>query len=565
MRVSARMRARVRARTGAGRKRRAAGWAHGRGHVLRRGQGRARGQVRGPEAEKGLSAVDGFAVPAVDGLAVRAADGLAVGAVDGLAARAADGRMAADGDQPARWAATAADGGQPSAWDGGRPSARDGGQPSQATRAVDGDQPPRRTSTDEPAPPISLQVNALQAMCRQVFGFRLAMIALAAPAALLNANPGLGARLVGAAVVVTFMGSYVLFRDWERFGPLLLRHPTLLAVDTLFGSLLLISAGPDSTLAYVSVCTPLLAGIVYGWRGAAVFASLQSMILLLVQATLKDERAELAEALLLPGLCVITGAVGSTLRNLMLRFGTATEALTAVQARLAVAEAVSSERARLAREMHDSVAKTLHGVALAADGLAHSADAPRIDPALIKRQAELVSRSARRAAAESRELLADLRRESDLDHTTDVLAELAARTHDFGARTALPTTYHPTGDRTEQPPLLPPDVARHLLTIATEAMENAHRHAAATRLDVHGGVHGDVLRVSVYDDGRGLPPDTTLEALRRSGHFGVVGMVERAASVGAGIRIGKGPHPRGTEVLLELPLAAPPPETSEAL
>lgn len=100
-----------------------------------------------------------------------------------------------------------------------------------------------------------------------MFGFRLAVIALAAPAALLNAGPGWGVRLVGIAVVVTFMGSYVLVRDWERFGPLLLRHPSLLAVDTLFGSLLLVSAGPDSLLAYAGVCTPLLAGLVYGWRG----------------------------------------------------------------------------------------------------------------------------------------------------------------------------------------------------------------------------------------------------------------------------------------------------------
>ncbi|WP_078940740.1 sensor histidine kinase [Streptomyces cellulosae] len=416
-------------------------------------------------------------------------------------------------------------------------------------------------------PPISLQVNALQAMCRQVFGFRLAMIALAAPSALLNAGPGLGVRLVGAAVVVTFMGSYVLFRDWERFGPLLLRHPTLLAVDTLFASLLLVSAGPDTTLAYVSVCTPLLAGIVYGWRGAAVFASLQSLILLLVYATLKDTRAAPADSLLLPGLCVITGAVGSTLRNLMLRFGTATQALTAVQARLAATEAVSAERARLAREMHDSVAKTLHGVALAADGLAHSAGAARIDPALIRQQAELVSRSARRAAAESRELLADLRREPDCAHPADVLTELAARTRDFSTRTALPATYHPihhpTDDRTgpPPPPPVPPAVARQLLTIATEAMENAHRHASATRVDVHAGVRDDVLRISVHDDGRGLPPDTTLEDLRRSGHFGLVGMVERAASVGARIHIGKGTHAKGTEVRLELPLTAPPPES----
>jgi signal transduction histidine kinase len=389
---------------------------------------------------------------------------------------------------------------------------------------------------------------------RQVFGFRLAMIALAAPAALLNANPGLGARLVAIAVVVTFMASYVLFRDWERFGPLLLRHPSLLAVDTLFGSLLLVSAGPDTTLAYVSVCTPLLAGLVYSWRGAAVFASLQSLILVMVQAATDDPHLSVAESSLLPGLCIITGAVGSSLRNLMLRFGAATQALSTVQARLAVTEAVSAERARLAREMHDSVAKTLHGVALAADGLAGTAGADRMNPTLVRQQAELVARSARRAAAESRELLTDLRRASDPDQGTHVLVELAAHTRDFSTRTGLPAVYHPTG--ADAVPPVPPAVARQLLTIASEAMENAHRHAQPTRVDVHAGVHGDLLRISVYDDGRGLPPGTTLEQLRRAGHFGLVGMVERAASVGARIRIGRGAHPRGTEVRLDLPLAA---------
>ncbi|MEU3487713.1 sensor histidine kinase [Streptomyces massasporeus] len=403
-------------------------------------------------------------------------------------------------------------------------------------------------------PAIGIQVNALQAMCRQVFGFRLAMIALATPTALVNANDGLPTRLVGAAVVVTFMTSYVLFRDWERFGPLLLRHPSLLAVDTLFGALLLIAAGPDSTLAYVSVCTPLLAGLVYGWRGAAVFASLQALLLLLIHAAQENPAPGITESALLPGLCVIAGAVGSSLRNLMLRFGAATQALTTVQARLAVTEAVSAERARLAREMHDSVAKTLHGVALAADGLTTSTDADRMDPALVRQQAALVARSARRAAAESRELLADLRRESDPDQATDVLVELAARTRDFSTRTGLPAVYRPTGAHAVPP--VPPAVARQLLTIASEAMENAHRHARPTRVDVSAGVHGDLLRISVYDDGRGLPPGTTLEQLRRAGHFGLVGMVERAASVGARIRIGRGGHPQGTEVRLELPLAA---------
>ncbi|WP_030859891.1 sensor histidine kinase [Streptomyces sp. NRRL S-37] len=413
---------------------------------------------------------------------------------------------------------------------------------------------PAPAPASAPRPDVQIQINALQALCRQAFGFRLAMIALATPSALLNAAPGWSTRLVGMAVVVTFMASYVLFRDWERFGPLLLRHPTLLAADTLFGALLLISAGPGTTLAYVSVCTPLLAGLIYGWRGAAVFASLQGLILLLVYAALDNPRTDPAESLLLPGLCVIAGAVGSSLRNLMLRLGTATQALTTVQARLAVTEAVSAERARLAREMHDSVAKTLHGVALAADGLAGTAGAPHLDPALVKQQAELVARSARRAAAESRELLADLRRESDPGQGTDVLVELAARTRDFTTRTGVPATYRPTGEHTVPP--VPPAVARQLLTIASEAMENAHRHARPTKVDVHAGVHGDLLRISVYDDGTGIPPGTDLEQLRRAGHFGLVGMVERAASVGARIRIGRGAHTQGTEVRLELPLAA---------
>ncbi|MFJ7942733.1 sensor histidine kinase [Streptomyces sp. NPDC096354] len=401
-------------------------------------------------------------------------------------------------------------------------------------------------------PAFAIQLNALQAMCRQVFGFRLAMIAMATPFAIGRTAPGLATWLIGSAVLVTFMGSYVLFRDWERFGPVLLRQPWLLGIDAVFGALLLVTATPESTLAYVTVCTPLLAGLVYGWRGAAVFAALQTLIVFGVYATDPKLEAGGATSLLLPGFCVIAGAVGVTLRNLLLRFGTASQALTETRARLAVNEAVEGERTRLAREMHDSVAKTLHGLALAADGLASSSD--RMDPLTVKHQAELVARSARRAAAESRELLSDLRRDSGLDGGVDVVSELRARADDFTRRHGLTATFRMLNGAPV--PLVPQVVARQLLTVASEAMENAHRHAHPTYLIVLAGVKGDVLRVSVYDDGRGLPPGTTLDDLKRAGHFGLVGMVERAASIGARIRIGKGKAAKGTEVRLELPVAA---------
>ncbi|WP_228990398.1 histidine kinase [Streptomyces sp. DH8] len=411
-----------------------------------------------------------------------------------------------------------------------------------------------RAHTGTPArPAFAIQVNALQAMCRQVFGFRLAMIAIATPYAIARTAPGLPTWFIGTAVLVTFMGSYVLFRDWERFGPVLLRHPWILGVDVFFGALLLVTATPESTLAYVTVCTPLLAGLVSGWRGAAIFAALQLVIVFGVYAGVPDPAEGGATRLLLPGFCVIAGAVGVTLRNLLLRFGAATQALTETRARLAVSEAVEGERTRLAREMHDSVAKTLHGLALAADGLAGSAG--RMDPPTVKLQAELVARAARRAAAESRELLSDLRREQGLEGGVDLITELRAQAEDFTARHPVTATFRRLAEENPVPPL-PHAVARQLVTVASEALENAHRHADPTYLIVLAGVKGDMLRVSVYDDGRGLPAGTTLEGLRRAGHFGLVGMVERAASIGARIRIGRGRAEKGTEVRVELPLAA---------
>lgn len=413
--------------------------------------------------------------------------------------------------------------------------------------------PDARTPASAPGhvPALPIQVNALQALCRQLFGFRLAMTALAAPFALTGVHDDLGSWLVGAAVLVTVMVSYVLMRDWERFGPILLRHPALLAVDMLFGALLLFAATPGSTLSYVTVCTPLLAGLVYGWRGGAIFAALQTLLLAAAYGISESADAD-ASALLVVGLCVMAGAVGSTLRGLLLRFGAASQALTETRARLAVSGAVEEERARLAREMHDSVAKTLHGLALAADGLASTAD--RMDPMTVKHQAELVARSARRAAAESRELLSDLRRESGLDGGIDVIDELAARTADFGRRQGVRAVFRRIGDAPV--PLIPHAVARHALTIATEAMENARRHARPSLVEVSAGLVRDVVRISVYDDGEGLPPGTSLADLRKAGHFGLVGMVERAASIGARIRIGRGRAARGTEVRLDLSLAA---------
>ncbi|MCQ4046023.1 sensor histidine kinase [Streptantibioticus rubrisoli] len=414
--------------------------------------------------------------------------------------------------------------------------------------------PPRtRVSSATGNPALTLQISALQALCRQVFGFRLAMLALASPIALLRVAPGPTAWIAGSAVVITFMGAYVLFRDWERFGPLLLRHPALLAVDTVFAAVLLTVGTTHSPLAYVTVSTPLLAGLVYGWRGSALFTTIQVLVVAGASSVDVREHATVAGSLLLSGFCVIFGVVGVSLRRLVLGFGAATRALTETRYRLAVTEAAVAERARLAREMHDSVAKTLRGVTMAAEALAARAD--RLAPAAVREQAELIARAARRAAAESRELLGELRRTPEqLD--APLADDLAAQLDAFRARTQRPVSLRRLGGAPI--PAVPRPVARQLLGVVAEALENIHRHSGASRAEVAVGVvDRSLLRISVTDDGRGLPPGTTLETLRANGHFGVVGMVERAAAIGARLRIGTGRTQGGTEVRLELPVPVP--------
>ncbi|MEU9180242.1 histidine kinase [Streptomyces sp. NPDC048550] len=378
-------------------------------------------------------------------------------------------------------------------------------------------------------PSFTLQANALQALCRRVFAFRMVVIGLGAPLALGRTARGGPTYLVGGAVLLTFMLSYVLFRDWERFGPLLLRHRWLLAPDMAFCGLLLVTATPDSPLGFAVLCTPLLAGLVHGWRGSAVYAALAAALVAAVGGA----------GLALPVLCLLAGGAGSSLRDLLFRFGSASQALTETRARLAVAEAVRAERDHLAREMHDSVAKTLHGLALAADALARTTD-----PAAVRRQAAFLSGAARAAAAESRALLTDLRCEAEGTLLSAELRRLVGADAELRTQGVLP--------------VFPSPVAHHVLSITSEALENARRHAGASRVVVSAAANATDLTLSIEDDGCGLPPD----ARRRRGRFGLLGMTERAASIGARLHIGARPSGPGTLVRLDLPLAALTPEGS---
>lgn len=68
------------------------------------------------------------------------------------------------------------------------------------------------------------------------------------------------------------------------------------------------------------------------------------------------------------------------------------------------------------------------------------------------------------------------------------------------------------------------------------------------------------LTLAVEDDGCGLPDDAGFSTAHREGHFGLLGMTERAAAIGARIHIGARPAGPGTLIRLDIPLAALVPE-----
>jgi signal transduction histidine kinase len=217
----------------------------------------------------------------------------------------------------------------------------------------------------------------------------------------------------------------------------------------------------------------------------------------------------------------------------------------AVHAALAVANAqrtertrelsVAEERARMARELHDSVTQTLFSLTLAAES-ASLALGP--DPHL-----DQVRELARTGLDEMRSLVTTLR---PVDIDADGLAgalrkrvDLLRRVHDV----RLSLTARGPGrlrDRT---------VEREVLRVATEALSNAVQHAAATSIEVSLDTGGDAVRLVVADDGSGFD----LAAVVRASHrLGLSSMRERAQALGGTLSVDTAPG-AGTRVTLEVP------------
>ncbi len=205
--------------------------------------------------------------------------------------------------------------------------------------------------------------------------------------------------------------------------------------------------------------------------------------------------------------------------------------------------ALTQERGRLARELHDAMSQSLFSLQLAAD------TAERLlpgDPIGAAAQLAIVRTLSTQVAAELRTTVEGLR-PADLER--DGLAAV------MGAQLTLAGRAHGVDVelRVDDPPDLDPDAEHEVLRVAQEAVTNALRHAGASCVRVRlagstdDGRREAVLRV--VDDGRGFDPEARAIRSRR---LGLTSMHERAGSLGGRLTITSAPG-EGTTVELRVP------------
>lgn len=202
---------------------------------------------------------------------------------------------------------------------------------------------------------------------------------------------------------------------------------------------------------------------------------------------------------------------------------------------------VTNERTRLAREIHDTLAQALVGIASQLDALAFKLD----EPAVMLQHLNLARKMARHSLSEARRSVLNLRTTALEDQ--DLCSALASGVRQWVDGTPVHVRLNITGQRRK----LQDDVEQNVLRIAQEAVMNAIMHGKPEILDVELAIEASRLRLRIKDDGPGFETSASFPA--SSGHFGITGMRERAQRIGGRLsilsRIGE-----GTEVEVQVPI-----------
>jgi signal transduction histidine kinase len=202
--------------------------------------------------------------------------------------------------------------------------------------------------------------------------------------------------------------------------------------------------------------------------------------------------------------------------------------------------AVSRERNRLARELHDTLAHSLSAVAVQLEATNALWDQ---DLTAARDMLEQSLQATRRGLSEARRAIQALR----ATPLEDLGLALAIRNLAESAANRGGLTLHWQGD--DQVNILEPDVEQSVYRIAEEALVNVVRHAGArhltVQLDQERGQSNRALRLVISDDGQGFD----MSRPSQEGRYGLKGMIERAALIGGALAVESEPG-AGTTVRL---------------
>jgi signal transduction histidine kinase len=274
-----------------------------------------------------------------------------------------------------------------------------------------------------------------------------------------------------------------------------------------------------------------LVGTLFGWRTAQKFSGRLTHLSQVSAAwgqgdferQIQDDEAD------------EIGELGANLN----RVATDLQILLADREKVAIVE----ERERMARELHDTLAQGVAGLVLQLEAVKHHLHEGEIaESQLIVADAGTQAREALRKA---RAAIDDLRAEAML--APDFMTAVTQRTQQFSAANKIAV------ELDAQLPdslLLPSAAALHARRALSEMLANVARHAEATAVRVNLSLAEDgCLQIEVVDDGVGFDVETAV----RPGHYGLIGLKERARLTGGHFSITSSPK-NGTTALLQLPL-----------
>jgi two-component system sensor histidine kinase DevS len=202
--------------------------------------------------------------------------------------------------------------------------------------------------------------------------------------------------------------------------------------------------------------------------------------------------------------------------------------------------AVLEERDRIGMDLHDGIIQSVYGVGLALENVTHTIDE---DPSLAKAQVKDAIGDLNQAIRDIRAYILDLRpRQLGNDGLMPGLRRL---TTEYRANTFSDIELTGPDSGLEH---LPTSSAVVLFHICQEALGNAAKHAAATRVNVHVWMTDDRILLEIQDNGKGFAVEKMSSTI---GH-GLSNMVTRARSVGGDVEISSNPG-EGTTVLAWVP------------